>query len=471
MNATTPARVAVIGAGPAGFYATQALLRSRRSIQVDLLERLPVPHGLVRYGVAPDHPVVKSKAYTFDRILQDERVRYFGNVAFGQDLTHDELKRHYDAVIYTVGASEDRSLDIFGEDLPGSLSATEFIAWYNAHPDRANLAPPLDARHAAVVGMGNVALDVTRALLKDPDALDATDMAPYAVDALRNSKITDVHILGRRGPSQANFTPKELREVAELPGVEMVVDSADLRVDQVGSSGDPLTAKKAARNVELFTEFAKSRRPAAPRRPFGKLHQSKRVHIHFFASPVEVLGDRKVESLRLERNRLEPKGERLSAVGTGEFKHLEVGLLLRSVGYRSRPLPDVPFDERRGVIPNAVGRVTTSEGDVVQGEYTSGWVRRGPSGVIGTNKMDAEEVVAHLLADLPSLPRPAYPEPEAVDRLLTARNVCYVTKAGWGRIRQAERRAGGMARRRALKFAEVEAMLGAAERREETRTV
>ena len=447
-------RVAVIGAGPAGFYATHMLLKSGVKVSVDLFERLPSPYGLVRYGVAPDHPVVKSKSVTFDLILKHQAVRYFGNVTFGQDITHDELKRHYDAVIYTVGASSDKSLGIPSEDLAGSLSATKFVAWYNAHPDHADLDPPLDTQHAAVIGMGNVALDVTRVLLKDPSALAESDMAGYAVDALRRSRVTDVHILGRRGPSQASFTPKELREVAELPGVEMIVNATDLQADQVGTFSDPLEQKKTRRNVELFTKYSRYHKPRA----------DKRVHIHFFVSPTEVLGDERVQGLKLERNRLEPKGERLSAVGTGEFEHLDIGLLLRSVGYRSQPLPNVPFDEERGVISNKGGRVITLEGDVVLGEYTSGWVRRGPSGVIGTNKTDAEETVRHLLEDLPALPLAQDPDPQAVNRLLEEKGVRYVTKEGWRRIARAEQRAGGLQNQRwRAKFSSVEAMLEAAE--------
>ncbi len=449
-----PLRVAVIGAGPAGFYATHALLKSGIRVSVDLFERLPSPYGLVRYGVAPDHPVVKSKSVTFDLILKHEAVHYFGNVTFGQDITYDEVKRHYDAVIYTVGASSDKSLGIPGEDLPGSLSATKFVAWYNAHPDHADLDPPLSARHAAVIGMGNVALDVTRALLKDPDALAESDMAGYAVDALRRSRVTDVHILGRRGPSQANFTPKELREVGELPDVDIVVDPADLEADQEGTFEDELKAKKTRRNVELFTEYSRVHKPGA----------EKRVHIHFFVSPVEVQGDGRVQGLKLERNRLEPKGERLSAVGTGEYERLDIGLLLRSVGYRSQPLPNVPFDEERGVISNKGGRVITLEGNIVPGEYTSGWVRRGPSGVIGTNKTDAEETVRHLLEDLLNLPLAQNPNPLAVNALLQHKGVRYVTKEDWRRIDRAERRAGGLQNRRwRAKFSSVEAMLEAAE--------
>ena len=451
-------RIAIIGAGPAGFYAAQALLKSGQRVAVDILERLPTPYGLVRYGVAPDHPTVKSKAYAFDTILKDERVRYFGNVTFGTDIAHGEVKEHYDAVIYTVGASRDKSLGISGENLPGSLSATEFVAWYNAHPYHADLNPPLDTQHAAVIGMGNVALDVTRALLRNPDELAKTDMAPYAVGALRRSKVTDVHILGRRGPSQASFTPKELLEVAHLPGVEMIVKPDDIEVDQIGTFEDPLEAKKAKRNLGLFTQFA-NRKPRPKFR--GGKNDKKRVHIHFFVSPVEVVGQEQVQSLRLERNKLEPKGNRLSAIGTNVFEYLDVGLLLRSVGYLSAPLDGVPFNDKRGVIPNEGGRVTTLNGEVVRGEYTSGWVRRGPSGVIGTNKTDAEETVRHLLEDLPELSPALEPNPKAVNELLESRGVDYVTFEDWQRISHVEKREGGMRGRRSLKFSSVDAILAA----------
>ncbi len=444
-----PLRVAIIGAGPAGFYAAQAPLKGHETVAVDLFERLPSPYGLVRYLVAPDHDEVKSKAYTFEQILKNERVRYFGNVTFGRDLTHAEVRGYYKAVIYTVGASVDKSLGIPGEDLYGSMSATEFVAWYNAHPDHASLNPPLDTEHVAVVGMGNVALDVTRALLKDPDELARTDMADYAVEGLRRSRVTEVHILGRRGPSQASFTPKELREVAELPGVEVIVDPADVAADRVGTLSDEIAAKKAARNLELFTDFAERKHSA-------KKNRGKRVHVHFFVSPVAVLGDGRVQVLRLERNRLE--GQRLSTVGTGAFSKLETGLLLRSVGYRSKGLPGAPFDEKRGVIPNVGGRVTTLDGEVLPGEYTSGWVRRGASGVIGTNKIDAEETVRRLLEDLPGLKLPDR-KVQDVDALLEAKGVRFVDRHDWQRIGNAERRNGSRQHRRSLKFASVEAML------------
>ncbi len=454
---TRPLHVAIIGAGPAGFYAAQALTKQSSLATADIFERLPSPYGLVRYGVAPDHSEVKSKANAFDLILRHKRVRYFGNVTFGEDLTHEEIKAHYDAVIYTVGASLDRSLSIPGEDLAGSLSATEFIAWYNAHPEHAELNPPLDMKHAAVVGMGNVALDVTRTLLKDPAELDKTDMAAYAVEALRRSQVTDVHILGRRGPSQASFTPKELREVAELPGVEMIVDPADIAADKVGTFDDDRSARNAARNLELFTVYSKGYSGHLSNPEAGM----KRVHIHFFVSPIEVLGEARVQGLKLERNRLEQTGDRLSARGTGEFGTLNISLLLRSVGYRSKPLDGVPFDDKRGLIPNIGGRVTTLEGDLVDREYTSGWVRRGPSGVIGTNKTDAEETVGNLLRDAPTQTRGEVP-PD-VTELLERKGIEYVTAEAWQRILNTERRSGGLKNRRSLKFSKTQDMLAVLE--------
>ena len=474
-----PWRIAVVGAGPAGCYATQALLRSGLDVSVDVVERLPSPHGLVRYGVAPDHWTVKSKALTFDAILADPRVRDLGNVAVGRDLDHDELRAHYDAVLYAYGASDDRRLGIPGEDLPGSLSATEFVAWYNAHPDHAGLGPPLGgrARRVAVVGMGNVALDVTRMLVLDPDRLARTDMADYAIESLRRTGVREIHLLGRRGPSQASFTPKELVEVAELPGVELVVDPADLERDRVGRQADASAARKAARNVELFGELAATGGPRRTRSRSGprlgrlgwlgrrRWHGRRtRVHLHFFVSPVEVLGDDRVRRLRLERNRLAADGERLRAVGTGRYEQLDIDLLLRSVGYRGTALPGVPFDERRGVVPNVDGRVTTLAGQPVPGEYTSGWVRRGPSGVIGTNKVDAEETVQALVADTESgaLPQAAAPEAAAIDTLLASRGVRVVRFDDWRRLAKTERRLGSRHRKAAAKFTDIDAALAAA---------
>jgi ferredoxin--NADP+ reductase len=450
-----PLRVGVVGAGPAGFYLTQALTRAGEDVHVDLFERLPSPHGLVRYGVAPDHDEVKSKSFVFDQILAHDRVRYFGNVAFGADLTRAEALQHYDAIAYTVGASQDRDLGIPGEDLPGSLSATSFVAWYNGHPDHQDLSPPVGrAREVAVVGLGNVALDVTRMLLTDPDALAATDLAPGALAALRGADVQDVHIIGRRGPSQANFTPKELRELSELPGVQVLVDPDHIARDRPGDDADD----RAARNLELFTGFSKDH--GTPRAP-----GVRRVHVHFFASPVEVLGSDRVEGVRIEHNALVERGGRLRPEGTGEHTELGCGMLLRSVGYRSAPLPDVPFDPARGVIPNADGRVLGADDRVRPREYASGWVRRGPSGVIGTNKTDAEEVARHIVADLDALHPDVRPEPDAILGLLEAKGARVVTAEDWRYLAREEKWRGSRVGRRAIKFTSVEAMLDALDRR------
>ena len=414
-----PLRVALIGAGPAGFFAADALLKSSQDVSIDLFDRLPTPFGLVRYGVAPDHQKIKTVTKLYEKTLSDPRMRFFGNVSFGRDLDHAAVRRHYDAAVYTVGSPTDRALGVPGEDLPGSLSATEFVAWYNGHPDYADLYPDLSAENVAVVGMGNVAVDVARILSKTADELYETDIADHALDALAGSRVKNVFMLGRRGPAQAKFTTKELRELGELRGADIVVDAADLELDpaSVASiSGDPI----ARRNLDIMRDFA-------DRESQGK---SRRLHLVFYVSPVGILGETRVEGLRLERNRLEPtKDGTLNAVGTGVLETLDTGLVLRSVGYRGTALPGVPFDAPRGVIPNNAGRVLTEPGgEVVPGEYVAGWAKRGPTGVIGTNKADAVETVARLLEDAPTLPRVSAEAAQAARHQRTpagkGRNIC-----------------------------------------------
>lgn len=444
-------RVAVVGAGPAGFYATEALLEQAPDASVDIVEKLPAPYGLVRYGVAPEHPEVKSKARVFDEIFEDDCVRFLGNVKFGEDLTRSEVQEHFDAVVYAVGASDDRKLGIPGEELPGSHSAREFVAWYNAHPEASDRNFRFDHSNLAVIGMGNVALDVTRMLAKPPDELDATDMAPYAVDTLRESQVTDVHIFARRGPSQAKFTPKELREVAELEGVDFRVDPEDLAADRRLAPESEVEARRMDRNLELFESFA------------GEVSSSEvrlRVHLRFFRSPVRIVGcDGRVGGLELAASRLEECEGRLSARRTAERIDLDCGTVMRSIGYRTAPLPDVPFDADRGVIPNRSGRMVDEEGSICPGEYVSGWARRGPTGVIGTNKADAREVVAHLLKDWPDLQPARAPEPAAVDAILEAKGVRRIDAGDWQRLRRLEHRRGSREQRRAVKFVEVDEML------------
>ncbi|WP_027877889.1 FAD-dependent oxidoreductase [Meiothermus cerbereus] len=447
LDANRPLRIAIIGAGPSGIYAAEALIKQTEiNVSVDVFDRLPTPYGLVRYGVAPDHQTIKSVTKVMQKVLQDPRVRFLGNVEFGRDLTFADLRRHYDAVIYTVGASSDRHLGIPGEDLPGSLSATEFVAWYNGHPDYQNLDIRLNVQGVAVVGMGNVAVDVTRILAKSAEELRQTDIADHALPVLAQSQVSDIYMLGRRGPAQAKFTTKELRELGELHNADIVVRPEELELDERSAAsiaGEPALLK----NLEVLREFAARPLTGKPRR----------VHLRFFVSPVAILGEGRVHKIRLEKNRLD---ENLNAVGTGEFEELEVGLVLRSVGYKGVPLPEVPFDQRKGVIPNQSGRVLR-EGQVAVGEYTAGWIKRGPSGVIGTNKADATETVKLLLQDAPHLPLAPEPNPEAVTRLLQARGVRYVTLEHWLKLDALECALGQAQGRPRVKLTSVDKMLEA----------
>ncbi|GGR87285.1 FAD-dependent oxidoreductase [Deinococcus sedimenti] len=440
-----PLRVAVIGSGPSGIFATEALLKQTDlPAQVDVYDRLPTPYGLVRYGVAPDHLTIKSVTRGFEKTLGDPRVRFLGNVEFGKDLTHEDALAHYDAVLYTVGASSDRRLGIPGEDLTGSMSATEFVAWYNGHPDAAAREMVLSASGVAVVGVGNVALDVSRILVKTAQELHESDIAAHALTALDASHVQDVWVLGRRGPAQAAFTTKELREFGELHAAEPVVKPQEIALTE--SEEAAITDNTKKKNVEVLRDFA-------AREAEGK---SRRVHLRFLVSPVEILddGQGRVGGLKVERNRLDENG---NAVGTGEFEVLPVQMVLRSVGYRGVALPGVPFDEKRGVIANDEGRVA---GRV--GEYTAGWIKRGPSGVVGTNRKDATDTVAHLLTDAKDgrLPGAAHPTRDAVDALLAGKGVKVYSFHDW-QVLDAHEIAEGQAQGRPrAKVVHREVMLG-----------
>jgi ferredoxin/flavodoxin---NADP+ reductase len=371
-------RAAVIGAGPSGFYAAEQLLKA--GFAVDLYEALPTPFGLVRAGVAPDHPKIKSVTRVYEKTATHEAFRFFGGVELGVDLSREELLERYHAIVYAVGTATDNRLGIPGEDRPGSHSATEFVAWYNGHPEFADHEFDLSATRAVVVGNGNVALDVARMLVLDPDEVSATDCADHAVEALAAAQVHEVVVLGRRGPAQAAFTTPELRELGELTRADVVVDPFEVDDAELDSG--------ARRNVEVLRDYAQ-------REPSGK---ERRLELRFLSSPVEILGDGDdgpVTGVRVVANRLE-NGR---AVPTGEESVIACGLVLRSIGYRGTPLPGVPFDERRGLIRNEGGRVTGDDGAPLPGEYAVGWVKRGPSGVIGTNKKDATDTVARILED------------------------------------------------------------------------
>jgi len=385
----TALRIAIVGAGPAGAYAAGALLgQDVYPVEVDVYERLPTPWGLVRAGVAPDHPKIKTVTRVFEKTADRPGFQLLGNVEVGRDVTHQELTDWYDAVIYASGTERDRRLGIPGEDLPGSLPATAFVAWYNAHPDWHELPVDLDVDHALVVGNGNVAVDCARMLALRPDELAATDTADHAIAKLSSGAVREVTMIGRRGPLQAAFTNPELRELGELADVDLLIDAADLEVEAEDFEAAEPTHQ---RNVEILREYA-------TRPPTGA---TRRLALRFYTVPVEILGDGRVEAVVLERTKLVRGADgRLSAQPTGQREELPAGLVLRSIGYYGTPIPGLPFDEDRGIVPNQAGRVIAADGEHLIGVYVTGWIKRGPSGVIGTNKKDANETVHAVLEDV-----------------------------------------------------------------------
>ncbi len=448
-----PLRVAIVGAGPSGFYTAAALLaRLDLAVSIDLIDRLPPPYGLVRYGVAPDHPKIKEVVRVFEKLALDRRVRYLGNVEYGRDLTLADLRRHYDQVVFAVGGQSDRRLGVPGEDLAGSHSSTALVAWYSRHPDFLDLPVDLGVEAAAVVGLGNVAIDVARVLARDPDELAKTDISDDALAALRASRIRDVHLLVRRGPVQAKCSPAELKEMAHLKDVDLLVDPRQLELDSA-SEAELAGDREAQKNLEIL-------RAAATR---GATGAARRIHLRFLVSPVEVLGEGgRVTGIRLERNRLEAGRGGLAARGSGEFDTLPAGLVVRAVGYRSLPLPGIPFDERAGIVPNAAGRVTDpASGAPLAGLYVAGWVKRGPSGLIGSNKPDGVETATAMVEDLPTLAPAAQPEPGAVDALLRSRGARVVDFAAWQRLDRLEVERGKALGRPRVKLGAVAEMLAA----------
>ena len=434
-----PYHIAIVGSGPSGFFAAASLLKAADTsdqieVALDMLEMLPTPWGLVRSGVAPDHPKIKSVSQQFEKTAGDSRLRFFGNITVGEHVEAAELAERYDAVIYAVGAQSDRALNIPGEQLPGSIAAVDFVGWYNAHPHFEQMSPDLSGARAVVVGNGNVAVDVARILVTDPDVLAVTDIADHALESLRPCRVEEVLLIGRRGPLQSAFTTLELRELGELEGVDVVVDPAEL---EGISDDDAATAGKVAKaNIKVLRDYA-SRAPRPGHR---------RIMLRFFMSPIEIKGDGKVESIVLGRNELvcEDSG-RMVAKDTGAREELPAALVVRSVGYCGVPTPGLPFDEEGGTIPNTAGRVAGS-----RNEYVVGWIKRGPTGVIGTNKKDAQETVDALLDDLAGArdfglaDGADFPQDHA-DELaewLTSRRPKLVTAAHWQAIDRFEREAG-----------------------------
>ncbi len=450
----SPTRIAIVGSGPAGFYAAGELFAGDAPVEVDMFERLPTPWGLVRLGVSPDHPKIKSVTRVYEKIAANEGFRFFGNVEVGRDISPDELARLYDAVIYANGAQTDRRLGIEGEDTAGSWPATSFVAWYNGHPDFQDIPFDLGVERALVIGNGNVAVDVARMLCLTPGELAPTDTTDDAIEALTNSGIKEVVLVGRRGPVQAAFTTPELKELGELEDADVFVDPADLELDPA-SEAQLATDTKAQKNMEFLREYAQ-------REPTGK---PRRLRLMFLHSPTKIVGDERVTAVELVKNKLEAGASgRISAVPTEETETIECELVLRSVGYRGVPLAGVPFDEDRATIRNEGGRVMDESGAQVPGVYCAGWIKRGPSGVIGTNRKCASGTVELLLEDLAAgkLATEGTEGADAVTELLDERDVGYITYAGWNAIDEAERGAGEPQGRPRVKLCTWEALLDAA---------
>ena len=440
-------RLAIVGAGPAGIYAADILQKYERAfdVSIDLFDRLPAPYGLVRYGVAPDHPRIKGIINALRDVLDAGGIRVFGNVNFGTDITLDDLKRHYHAVIFSTGAIRDADLNILGIDLEGSFGAADFVSWYDGHPD-VSREWPLDAKEVAVIGNGNVALDVARMLAKHADDLLPTEIPDNVYRVLKASPVTDVHVFGRRGPMQVKFTPLELRELGELNDVDIVVYDEDFEYDDASKAAIESNKQIFVIN-KIFTPWREAKPGTA----------SRRLHMHFFANPVEVVGDGgKVSAFRYERT--EPDGAG-GVRGTGEMRELPIQALYRAVGYHGTQLDGIPFDDRHGVIPNHEGQVIDDSNNVLPGVYATGWIKRGPVGLIGHTKSDAMETVAHLVKDQASWWSPVDPSEEAVTALLDSRGVVYTNLEGWRRLDNHEKELGAPQGRERIKVVDREEML------------
>ena len=456
-TAENPLQVAIVGAGPSGFYATEALIKSDCPVQVNMFERLPAPYGLVRNGVAPDHPKLKQAIQVYDKIAHGRGFRFIGNVTVGRDLDAEELRRTHHAVIYTCGAETDRKLGVPGEHLRGSHTATELVGWYNGHPDYRDRVFDFSHETAVIIGQGNVAADAARILAKSVDELKNTDIAEHALEALAASRIRNICVVGRRGPAQVKFTSKELREFLAIENCRAFVESAELALNpqsqrEIGDKAGGMSKK----NYAILQQFAAAGADASKPRV---------CRFTFLKSPVRLEGHARLERIVFEHNRLEGEPFRQAARPTGETSELECGLLFRSIGYRGVPIAGVPFDENSGTFPNRAGRVTEAkDGDAVPGVYTAGWIKRGPSGIIGTNRACAVETVAALLEDAASLRARAKPGAAKLLEMLNERGVKYIDYAQWKTIDAAEIERGISKQKPREKFTRVEEMLAAARR-------
>ncbi len=443
---STPLRVAVVGAGPAGIYAADILSKSGLPVAIDLLERLPVPFGLVRYGVAPDHPRIKQIIVALHKILERGDIRLLANVDYGTDVTIDDLRRFYDAVVFSTGAIRDASLAIPGVDLPGSMGAADFVSWYDGHPDVPDTWP-LEARQVAVIGAGNVALDVARMLAKHADDLLTTEIPDHVYKTLASNPVTDVHVFARRGPAQAKFSTLELRDLGKLRDVDVVVYPEDFEFD-AGSMAAIHSSNQTKQVVKTLTDWT-LREPE-------ELTASRRIHLHFLHRPVAVLGDERVTGLRTERTVLTGDG---SVAGTGQMHDWDVQAVYRAVGYFGSPLPGVPFDDVAGVVPNREGRVVDADGEQLAGVYATGWIKRGPVGLIGHTKSDATETIRNLVADAEALPPAPERDPPAVLAFLAERGVRPVEWSGWMVLDAHERALGEPQGRERIKVVPRDEML------------
>jgi ferredoxin--NADP+ reductase len=449
---TSVYKIAIIGSGPSGFYAAEALLDSEINVEVHMYERLPTPFGLVRSGVAPDHPKLKQVINIFKRIAEHESFKFFGNVSIGEDVSLEALQNTYSAVVFATGAGIDRSLNIPGEALKGSHSATEFVGWYNGHPDFQDCTFDLSNKSCVVIGHGNVSADVCRILLKSVDELKQTDITQQAIDTLSKSNIQEVHIIGRRGPAQSKFSTKELRELSELENCEIIVNPEDLVLnDESAAELDDRANLNNRLNVELLRTLSEKKATG----------ETKKCYLHFLKSPTAVIGEQQVDGIELTGNDLSGEPFYQKARSNDHSEILDCGTVFRSVGYRGSPIQGVPFDDQRGVIPNVDGRVTTVEGEPQKGIYVTGWIKRGPSGIIGTNRADSVETVETLLSNLSEL---TVQTDSSVDDLLNsirAKGVQIVTYEDWLKIDNSEVEKGSLVGKPREKMTKVKEMLQA----------
>jgi len=446
----TKLRLAIIGAGPAGIYAADILLKAEKQfdVSIDLFEQLPAPYGLVRYGVAPDHPRIKGIINALREVLDSGQIRLFGNVLFGRDITLDDLKKHYNAVIFSTGSIRDAALNVPGIELEGSYGAADFVSWYDGHPDFPR-EWPLDASSVAVIGNGNVALDVARMLAKHADDLLPTEIPDNVYQALKASPVTDVHVFGRRGPAQVKFSPLELRELGELNDVDMIVYDEDFDYDQ--ASKDAIASNKQVFVIDKVLTQWRARETGAA---------SRRLHLHFHAKPLEITADDNGRVASITYERTEPDGSG-GTRGTGEIREIPIQALYRAVGYFGSPLDGVPFDEKRGVIPNREGQVLDDNDEQVYGVYATGWIKRGPVGLIGHTKSDAMETIKHVMNDQANWWAPSHPEEDAVTALLSERGVEFTNLDGWHNLDEHEKALGEPHGRVRIKVVDRDAMVKA----------